>query len=206
MGAAERSCMVMAVLEFTPSAHIALSVGKNEMKVYPVPGPKQKIPSIPAQTRLWWFVQGVFHYGLKDTWMENVCWSQGQECQGLTSFIPTCNNLEWTTSPFSCCSFPPVSLGARFGWRFPKFFPVCFNHLSQNPSRGSLIPAGWLKTFSSGCQGILTSSFQLLGILLGLLRMLQAGGWDIDPIGAWEMLVVNLSVVLEAKPTFWPIC
>lgn len=50
------------------------------------------------------------------------------------------------------------------------------------------------------------SSFQLLGILLGLLRMLQAGGWDIDPIGAWEMLVVNLSVVLEAKPTFWPIC
>lgn len=53
MGTAERSCMVMAVLEFTLSAHIALSVGKNGMKVYPVPAPKQKIPSNPSQTRLW---------------------------------------------------------------------------------------------------------------------------------------------------------
>lgn len=53
MGTAERSCTVMAVLEFTPSAHAALSVGENGMTVYPVPAPKQKIPTIPAETGLW---------------------------------------------------------------------------------------------------------------------------------------------------------
>lgn len=73
MGTAERSCTVMAVLEFTPSAHAALSVGENGMTVYPVPAPKQKIPTIPAETGLWWFVQGIFHYGLEDMWVENVC-------------------------------------------------------------------------------------------------------------------------------------
>lgn len=60
----------MAVLEFIPSACFALSVWKNGMEIYPVPAPKQKIPSLPAETRLWRFVQGIFHYGLKDPWME----------------------------------------------------------------------------------------------------------------------------------------
>lgn len=70
MGTAERSCAVMAVLEFIPSAYFALCGWKNGMKVYPLAAPKQKIPSIPAETRLWRFVQGIFHYGLKDLRME----------------------------------------------------------------------------------------------------------------------------------------
>lgn len=70
MGKAEPSCTGMAVLEFTPSAYVALSVWKNGMGFYSVPAPKQKIPSLPAETRLWWFVQGIFLYGLKDLWME----------------------------------------------------------------------------------------------------------------------------------------
>lgn len=88
MGTAEGSCAVMAALEFTPSAHVALSVWENGREVYPVPAPEQKIPSLPAETRLWWFVQGIFHYGLKDLWVEWCLVIAGVGMPRSRSFYP----------------------------------------------------------------------------------------------------------------------